>query len=102
MKKVIDVAKIIFVGLLGIIWGGISVAWVGYSLFTLTNAMEEEGSFDYMMEGESMRIFGLFGILMYLLVFWGIAIILKKKKNAIPFFVTMLLSGSCLLLYIFV
>ena len=102
MKKVINIAKIISVGLLGGIFGGISVAWVGYSLLTLTNAMEEEGSYDYMMEGESMRIFGLFDILIYLLVFGGIAIILKKKKIAIPFLVAMLLSASCLLLYIFV
>lgn len=102
VKKVINIAKIISVGLLGGIFGGISVAWVGYSLLTLTNAMEEEGSYDYMMEGESMRIFGLFGILIYLLVFGGIAIILKKKKIAIPFLVAMLLSASCLLLYIFV
>lgn len=102
MKKVINIAKIISVGLLGGIFGGISVAWVGYSLLTLTNAMEEEGSYDYMMEGESMRIFGLFGILIYLLVFGGIAIILKKKKIAIPLLVAMLLSASCLLLYIFV
>lgn len=71
MKKVINIAKIISVGLLGGIFGGISVAWVGYSLLTLTNAMEEKGSYDYMMEGESMRIFGLFGILIYLLVFGG-------------------------------
>lgn len=47
MKKVINIAKIISVGLLGGIFGGISVAWVGYSLLTLTNAMEEEGSYDF-------------------------------------------------------
>ena len=101
MKRVIDIAKMVFVGFLGIVWGGISVGWLGYSLLTLTNVMEEKGSYDYEVEGESMQIFGLFGIIIYLIVFLGIALILKKKKNIVLFLIAMLLSGSCILLHIF-
>ena len=44
--------------ILGLAWGVVSFFWLGYSILTLGNFMEELGSLDYVAEGESMRIFG--------------------------------------------
>ena len=58
--------KQIIIIVLGLAWGTVSFFWLGYSILTLGNFMEEPGSLDYVAEGESMRIFGLLGCILYL------------------------------------
>ena len=48
----------------GLAWGTVSFFWLGYSILTLGNFMEEPGSLDYVAEGESMRIYGLLGCIL--------------------------------------
>lgn len=55
--------------ILGLAWGTVSFFWLGYSVLTLGNFMEEPGSLDYVAEGESMCIFGLLGCILYVMVF---------------------------------
>lgn len=55
--------------MLGIIWGCISFIWLGYSILTAGNLMEEPGSIDYVAEGEAMRIYGFIGCALYVLAF---------------------------------
>lgn len=46
--------KQIIIIVLGLAWGTVSFFWLGYSILTLGNFMEEPGSLDYVAEGESM------------------------------------------------
>ena len=89
--------------ILGLAWGAISFFWLGYSILTLGNFMEEPGSLDYVAEGESMRIFGLLGCILYFMAFVPILFFLYKRKHYLySFLVSMLLCGIVLGLYIFV
>ena len=89
--------------ILGLAWGAISFFWLGYSILTLGNFMEEPGSLDYVAEGESMRIFGLLGCILYSMVFAPILFFLYKRKHYLySFLVSMFLCGIVLGLYIFV
>lgn len=88
---------------LGLAWGVVSFFWLGYSILTLGNFMEEPGSLDYVAEGESMRIFGLLGCILYIMVFVPILFFLYKRKHYLySFLVSMLLGGIIPGIYIFV
>lgn len=88
---------------LGLAWGTVSFFWLGYSVLTLGNCMEEPGSLDYVAEGESMRIFGLLGCILYTMVFVPILFFLYKRKHYLySFLVSMLLGGIIPGIYIFV
>lgn len=88
---------------LGLAWGVVSFFWLGYSILTLGNFMEEPGSLDYVAEGESMRIFGLLGCILYTMVFVPILFFLYKRKHYLySFLVSMLLGGIIPGIYIFV
>lgn len=89
--------------ILGLAWGVVSFFWLGYSILTLGNFMEELGSLDYVAEGESMRIFGLLGCILYSMVFVPILFFLYKRKHYLySFLVSMLLGGIIPGIYIFV
>lgn len=89
--------------ILGLAWGVVSFFWLGYSILTLGNFMEELGSLDYVAEGESMRIFGLLGCILYTMVFVPILFFLYKRKHYLySFLVSMLLGGIIPGIYIFV
>ena len=89
--------------ILGLAWGVVSFFWLGYSILTLGNFMEEPGSLDYVAEGESMRIFGLLGCILYTMVFVPILFFLYKRKHYLySFLVSMLLGGIIPGSYIFV
>lgn len=89
--------------ILGLAWGVVSFFWLGYSILTLGNFMEEPGSLDYVAEGESMRIFGLLGCILYTMVFVPILFFLYKRKHYLySFLVSMLLGGISPGIYIFV
>lgn len=89
--------------ILGLAWGVVSFFWLGYSILTLGNFMEEPGSLDYVAEGESMRIFGLLGCILYIMVFVPILFFLYKRKHYLySFLVSMLLGGIIPGIYIFV
>ena len=89
--------------ILGLAWGVVSFFWLGYSILTLGNFMEELGSLDYVAEGESMRIFGLLGCILYSMVFVPISFFLYKRKHYLySFLVSMLLGGIIPGIYIFV
>ncbi len=89
--------------ILGLAWGVVSFFWLGYSILTLGNFMEEPGSLDYVAEGESMRIFGLLGCILYTMVFVPILFFLYKRKHYLySFLVSMLLGGIIPGIYIFV
>ena len=89
--------------ILGLAWGVVSFFWLGYSILTLGNFMEELGSLDYVAEGESMRIFGLLGCILYSMVFVPILFLLYKRKHYLySFLVSMLLGGIIPGIYIFV
>ena len=89
--------------ILGLAWGVVSFFWLGYSILTLGNFMEELGSLDYVSEGESMRIFGLLGCILYSMVFVPILFFLYKRKHYLySFLVSMLLGGIIPGIYIFV
>ena len=72
--------KQIIIIMLGLAWGAVSFFWLGYSILTLGNFMEEPGSLDYVAEGESMRIFGLLGCILYIMVFAPILFFLYKQN----------------------
>lgn len=59
MKGFYPIISRITVILTGLIWGAISFFWLGYSVLTLGNLIEEPGSLDYEYEGDAMRIYGL-------------------------------------------
>ena len=89
--------------ILGLAWGVVSFFWLGYSILTLGNFMEEPGSLDYVAEGESMRIFGLLGCILYTMVFVPKLFFLYKRKHYLySFLVSMLLGGIIPGIYIFV
>ena len=89
--------------ILGLAWGVVSFFWLGYSILTLGNFMEELGSLDYVAEGESMRIIGLLGCILYSMVFVPILFFLYKRKHYLySFLVSMLLGGIIPGIYIFV
>ena len=89
--------------ILGLAWGVVSFFWLGYSILTLGNFMEEPGSLDYVAEGESMRIFGLLGCILYIMVFVPILFFLYKRKHYLySFLASMLLGGIIPGIYIFV
>ena len=89
--------------ILGLAWGVVSFFWLGYSILTLGNFMEEPGSLDYVAEGESMRIFGLLGCILYTMVFVPILFFLYKRKHYLYIFlVSMLLGGIIPGIYIIV
>lgn len=89
--------------ILGLAWGVVSFFWLGYSILTLGNFMEEPGSLDYVAEGESMRIFGLLGCILYSMVFVPLLFFLYKRKHYLySFLVLMLLGGIIPGIYIFV
>lgn len=86
--------KRIIIIILGLAWGIVSFFWLGYSILTLGNFMEEPGSLDYVAEGESMRIFGLLGCILYSMAFVPILFFLYKRKHYLySFLVSMLLGG---------
>lgn len=89
--------------ILGLAWGVVSFFWLGYSILTLGNFMEEPGSLDYVAEGESMRIYGLLGCILYSMVFVPLLFFLYKRKHYLySFLVSMLLGGIIPGIYIFV
>lgn len=95
--------KQIIIIILGLAWGVVSFFWLGYSILTLGNFMEELGSLDYVAEGESMRIFGLLCCILYSTVFVPILFFLYKRKHYLySFLVSMLLGGIIPGIYIFV
>ena len=95
--------KQIIIIILGLAWGVVSFCWLGYSILTLGNFIEQPGSLDYVAEGESMRIFGLLGCILYIMVFAPILFFLYKQKRYLySFLVSMLLGGIILGIYIFV
>lgn len=86
-----------------LLWGCVSFSWLGYSILTLGNLMEEPGSFDYVAEGETMRIYGLMGCVLYVIVFGPILFSLYKHKQYLfTFLLPMVLGGIVLGIYIFV
>ena len=89
--------------ILGLAWGVVSFFWLGYSILTLGNFMEELGSLDYVAEGESMRIFGLLGCILYSMVFVPILFFLYKRKRYLySFLASMILGGIILGIYVFI
>lgn len=89
--------------ILGLAWGVVSFFWLGYSILTLGNFMEEPGSLDYVAEGESMRIFGLLGCILYSMVFVPILFFLYKRKHYLySFLVSMILGGIIPGIYVFI
>ena len=88
---------------LGLAWGTVSFFWLGYSVLTLGNFMEEPGSLDYVAEGELMRIFGLLGCILYIMVFASILFFLYKQKRYLySFLVSMILGGIIPGIYVFI
>ncbi len=103
MKQLYSILKRLLAIILGLAWGVVSFFWLGYSILTLGNFMEEPGSLDYVAEGESMRIFGLLGCILYTMVFVPILFFLYKRKHYLySFLVSMLLGGIIPGIYIFV
>lgn len=95
--------KQIIIIILGLAWGVVSFFLLGYSILTLGNFMEEPGSLDYVAEGESMRIFGLLGCILYIMVFVPILFFLYKRKHYLySFLVSMLLGGIIPGIYVFI
>lgn len=95
--------KQIIIIILGLAWGVVSLFLLGYSILTLGNFMEEPGSLDYVAEGESMRIFGLLGCILYIMVFVPILFFLYKRKHYLySFLVSMLLGGIIPGIYVFI
>ena len=95
--------KQIIIIMLGLAWGAVSFFRLGYSILTLGNFMEEPGSLDYVAEGESMRIFGLLGCILYIMVFAPILFFLYKQKRYLySFLASMILGGIILGIYVFI
>lgn len=102
MKQLYPVIKRIMVIILGFAWGSVSFFWLGYSILTLGNLMEEPGSIDYVAEGESMRIYGLLGCVLYIIFFVPILCFLHKRHNLYIFLIAMILGGIVPEIYLFV
>ncbi len=102
MKGFCPIISRITVILTGLIWGAISFFWLGYSVLTLGNLIEEPGSLDYEYEGDAMRIYGLIGLILYAMLFAVVLLFLsRKKRNLFIFLSSMILSGIILGIYIF-
>lgn len=103
MKQLYSIIKGIIVIIIGFIWGMVSFFWLGYSVLTLGNFMEEPGSFDYVAEGDSMRIYGLIGCVLYVIVFAPILFFFYKQKRYLYILLlSMILGGIIPGIYIFV
>ena len=103
MKQLYSILKRLLAIILGLAWGVVSFFWLGYSILTLGNFMEEPGSLDYVAEGESMRIFGLLGCILYSMVFVPILFFLYKRKHYLySFLVSMILGGIIPGIYVFI
>lgn len=102
MKQLYPVIKRIMVIILGFAWGSVSFFWLGYSILTLGNLMEEPGSIDYVAEGESMRVYGLLGCVLYIIFFVPILCFLHKRHNLYIFLIAMILGGIVPGIYLFV
>lgn len=103
MKQLYSILKRLLAIILGLAWGAVSFFWLGYSILTLGNFMEEPGSLDYVAEGESMRIFGLLGCILYSMVFVPILFFLYKRKHYLySFLVSMILGGIIPGIYVFI
>ena len=103
MQQLYSIIKRIIVIITGIAWGMVSFFWLGYSILTLGNLMEEPGSLDYVAEGESMRIYGLIGCVLYIMVLAPILYCLYKKKAYILYFILSMILGVFIPgIYIFV
>lgn len=103
MKRLYFIIRQIIVILSGLIWGAVSFFWLGYSILSLGNFIEEPGSFDYEAEGEAMRIYGLTGCILYVIVFAVILFLLNKQKQYLfIFIISMVLGGIVPGIYIFI
>ena len=103
MKQLYSILKRLLAIILGLAWGVVSFFWLGYSILTLGNFMEEPGSLDYVAAGESMRIFGLLGCILYSMVFVPILFFLYKRKHYLySFLVSMILGGIIPGIYVFI
>ena len=95
MKKIITLVS-------GFVWGAITFFGLGYSILFLGNLIEEPGSYDYEAEGEAMRIYGLYGCIIYAFLFVMILFSLKSyKHHLIVFLSSMVLTVIALGIYIF-
>ncbi len=102
MKRFYSIINRMTVILTGLIWGAISFFWLGYSVLTLGNFIEEPGSLDYEYQGNAMRIYGLIGCILYAIFFAVILLFLsRKKRNLFIFLFSMILGGIILGIYIF-
>lgn len=102
MKHLYSTIKRIIVIIISFVLGTVSFFWLGYSILTLGDCMEEPGSFDYVAEGESMRIYGLLGCILYVIVFAPILFFLCKQKHYLYIFlISMILGGIIPSIYVF-
>lgn len=102
MKRLYSIIKRIIIIIFGFIWGCISFFWLGYSILTLGNFLEEPGSYDYVAEGEAMRIYGLIGCVLYVIFFVPVLFSLYKQKQYLfIFLLSMILGGIISGVYIF-
>ena len=102
MKQLYSIIKWTITMILGFIWGCVSFCWLGYSILTLGNVMEEPGSFDYVAEGETMRIYGLIGCVLYVIFFVPILFSLYKQKQYLFIFLLSAILGAIIMgLFIF-
>lgn len=92
MKRFCSGIKKISVIFLGFLWGAMSFFWLFYSILFLGNFMEEPGSYEY-AEGESMRIYGLIGCIIYFIVFAGILFYIPKRKRCLFMFLLSMILG---------
>ncbi|UYJ41787.1 MAG: hypothetical protein OGM15_05590 [Lachnospiraceae bacterium] len=103
MEKLSMIVKRSMIIFLGGLWGCVSFFWLGYSILTLGNFMEEPGSYDYVAEGTQMQIYGLIGCVLYAVIFVAVLYLLyKKKKYFATFLVSMVVGGIISGVYIFV
>lgn len=83
----------IMVSCSGLLWGVISVCWVGFSIVFAGNFMEEPGSYHY-EEAESFRFFGVMGLVLYIALFGFIITHIKDKKKSLLIFLLSMVIGS--------
>ncbi|MCH5267083.1 MAG: hypothetical protein J1E62_01960 [Lachnospiraceae bacterium] len=93
MKEKIKIFKNITMLCSGIIWGIISVYWVGFSIMFAGNLMEEPGSYHY-EEAESFRFFGVIGLVIYIVLFGFIISRIKDKKKTLFIFLLSMVMGG--------
>ena len=92
MKKFIKVMKYSLLLLSGFVWGIISTFWMGYSILVATNVMEDPGTSQY-EEMESFRLYGVIGIVFYLICLFTLLFVCRKKKISLPAFLLSMLAG---------